>query len=126
MPRNKLSDANFEIMRVIWAAGESTAHDIHRTVNSLKKRKIKRETVQVQLRRLEKYGWLRRRKEGKTYYYSALLDKEEALRDIISDVKERIFEGSQLSLIKCLFDHTDISREELDRIKDLLDQYGKT
>jgi predicted transcriptional regulator len=58
----KLSDANLEIMKEIWQkAGEVTINDIFEAVNAGRRKKVKRATIQVQMRRLEAYGWLKHR-----------------------------------------------------------------
>ena len=121
----RLSQANFEIMQHVWEKGEATVNDIHEAVNSRRESKIKRESVQVQVKRLEKYGWLKRRKVGKLFYYSALRGKEVATRDILNDVKDRIFGGSQAELIRCLFENSQVSAEELKRIDKFLQKYDK-
>ena len=118
-----LSRANFEIMQHVWEKGEATVNDIHEAMNSRRESKIKRESVQVQVKRLEKYGWLKRRRIGKLFYYSALRGKEVATRDILNDVKERIFGGSQAELVRCLFENSRVSEEELKRINEFLQKY---
>jgi BlaI family penicillinase repressor len=121
--RIKLSEANFEIMKIIWRRGEASVNDIHAAVRKARGDIIKRESIQVQVKRLAKYGWLKRRKEGKTFLYSAVSGREEANRDILNDVKDRVFGGSQSELVKCLFENTDITKGELARILSLLKDF---
>jgi BlaI family penicillinase repressor len=126
MTRIKLSEANFEIMKVIWEHGEASVPEIHSAVQAARKSYIKRESIQVQVKRLAKYGWLKRRKQGKIYFYSALAGQEEASRDIVTDVKDRIFDGSQVDMVKCLIENTAITKGELARIRSLLKDFEKT
>lgn len=126
MKRIKLSEANFEIMKVIWEKGEASVHEIHSAVQAARENDIKRESIQVQVKRLAKYGWLKRRKQGKIYFYSAVAGQEEATRDIIEDVKDRVFDGSQVDMVKCLLENTDITKGELARIRSLLKDFEKT
>jgi len=60
-----LSPANLEIMKVIWEKGEVTVNDVFEIINSRRKHKLRRTTVQVQMNRLEEYGWLSHRAEGR-------------------------------------------------------------
>ena len=117
----KLSDANFEIMETVWKKGESTVLDVMHELNSRRKSKLKRASVQVMLTRLEKYGWVTHREEGRTFYYRALREKNSALRDILKDLKDRVFRGSDRELVKCLFEESEVSSAELDRIASLLE-----
>ena len=128
MNKNKaanLSPANFEIMKIVWGRGEASVNEIHEAVQAARGSPIKRESIQVQVRRLARYGWLRRRREGKTFLYSPLSGREEASLEILNDVKDRVFGGSQSEMVKCLFDNTDITKGELERIRDLLKNFEK-
>jgi BlaI family penicillinase repressor len=117
----KLSDANFEIMQIVWKKEEVTVLDVMHELNDQRENKLKRASVQVMMTRLEKYGWVTHREEGRTFYYRALREKKPTLRDIVSDLKERVFGGSERELVKCLFEESEISSAELDRIASLLE-----
>jgi BlaI family transcriptional regulator, penicillinase repressor len=121
--QSKLSDANYAIMKIIWEQGEASVNKIHEAVKQARGNTIKRESIQVQVKRLAKYGWLKRRKEGKTFFYSAVSEREEANREILNDVKDRVFGGSQADLVKCLFENTNITNGELARIRSLLKDF---
>lgn len=116
----KLSAANFEIMKVIWDKGEATAVEVLDAINEKRQEKIGRTSILVQLTRLREYGWLKYRKVNRTYYYSAAFGREKATRDIIDDVKTRIFDGSHSELVRCLFENSEITDEEIKEIRDIL------
>jgi BlaI family penicillinase repressor len=121
----KLSEANFEVMKIVWEKGETTVVEVMEALNANRTDKLKRASVQVMLTRLEKYGWVTHRKENRTFYFRALREKQSTLRDIIDDMKHRLFGGSNRELVKCLFDESDVSSAELDRIADLLERKTK-
>jgi len=121
----KLSEANFEIMRQVWKYGEITINQVLDAVNSGRKKKLKRATIQVQMNRLVKYGWLKYRKVNREFYYSALRGQEEATHDILKDVKDRIFGGSKAELVRCLFENSKVSPEELRKIIETLKKYER-
>jgi BlaI family penicillinase repressor len=116
----KLSDANLEIMKLAWQKGEATINDVLEAVNAPRKDKVKRATVQVQMRRLEKYGWLKHRKENREFYYSPLRGEEEAKNNILRNVRDRVFGGSYAELVKCLFAGSPVPDDELRRIVEFL------
>lgn len=122
-PLPKLSEANFEIMQIVWEKGETTVVEVMEALNATRKDKLKRASVQVMLTRLEKYGWVTHRKENRTFYFRALREKQPTLRDMVDDMKHRLFGGSNRELVKCLLEESDISSEELDRIADLLERH---
>ena len=83
----KLSPANLEIMKVVWEKGDVTINDVVEAINASRKDKIRRTTVQVQMNRLEDYGWLKHTERGRTYVYSAVVEKQKTRREILDDIK---------------------------------------
>lgn len=116
----KLSPANLEIMKVVWDKGEVSVNDVAEAINSKRKNNVRRTTIQVQLNRLEEYGWLRHREEGRAYIYSAVIEKQKTKRDILEDIKNRVFSGSRAELVQCLLEDTDVTAEEIRELRDLL------
>jgi len=121
----KLSDANLEIMNIVWDRGEVSINDVLEAVNLRRNDKLKRATIQVQMKRLEKYGWLKHRKVGREFYYSALRGQEEATKDILDNVRKKVFGGSRAELVKCLFADSNVTSEELERIMQYLEKYKR-
>jgi len=95
----KLSPANLEIMKIIWEKGEITVSSVVEAINAKRKDKLRRTTVQVQMGRLEEYGWLKHRAENTslisrvpvfTTMASPHIPLKERVKHILS--KERIME----------------------------------
>ena len=122
---HRLSDANLEIMNIVWERREVTINDVFKAINRQRKKKLKRATIQVQMKRLEKYGWLKHRKVGREFYYSPLRGQVEATKDILENVRKKVFGGSRAELVKCLFTDSDVSAEELERIMQYLEKRQK-
>jgi len=112
-------------MKIVWKKCETTVLEVMQELNAERTNKLKRASVQVMLTRLEKYGWVTHRQENRTFYYRALREQGPALRDIIDDIKHRVFGGSNRELVKCLFEESDISSAELNRIANLLEAKEK-
>ena len=121
----KLSPANLEIMKIVWRLGEASVNDVFEAINTHKKDKLRRTTIQVQINRLEEYGWLKHREIGRTHYFRAVRGKEKTERDIIIDIKNRVFSGSRMDLVKSLLDDSDLKPEEIQELRDLLNEYEK-
>jgi len=118
--RRKLSPANLEIMKVVWEKGEVTVNDVAEAVNAKRKNPVRRTTIQVQMNRLEDYGWLNHREEGRTYVYSATAEKHKTRREILEDIKNRVFGGSRAELVKCLIENESFAPEEINELRELL------
>ena len=116
----KLSPANLEIMKVVWDKGDVTINNVVEAINAKRKNNIRRTTVQVQMNRLEDYGWLKHSELGRTYVYSAVVEKQKTRREILEDIKNRVFGGSRAELVKCLIEDSDVSLEEIKELRALL------
>ena len=119
----KLTDPEFEIMKIVWDRGKATINEVLDAVNSLNNRNLKRTTIQVQMKRLEEKGWLTHHEEGRNFIYQSTRDREEVSREITSDIKKRIFDGSYANLVKALFHGSDVTTDEIKRIRKILDDY---
>ncbi|MGB8959350.1 MAG: BlaI/MecI/CopY family transcriptional regulator [Candidatus Aminicenantales bacterium] len=124
--RRKLSDANLEIMNVVWKKGrEVSINEVFEAVNAERQEKVTRSTVQVQMRRLEAYGWLTHRKHNREFVYSALREEAEAKRGMLRHLRDRVFGGSTADLVKCLFEAETLTPAELRRLRELLERRPK-
>lgn len=119
----KLTPPEFEIMDAVWRSGEVTATEILNSVNAGKAKKLKRTTIQVQVTRLEEKGWLTHREDGNKFLFSATVPRREASAAIAVDVKERIFGGSCVELVKSLFANSAVSPEEIKKLREFIDHY---
>ena len=121
----KLSPANLEIMKIIWEKGEVTVNGVVEAINAKRKIKLRRTTIQVQMGRLEEYGWLKHRKIGRTFYYSAVYEKQRTRKEILNDIKNRVFGGSRAELVKCLLEESNVPPEDIKELRDLLKNYDQ-
>ena len=120
--KKKLSPANLEIMKIVWEKAEVTINDVVKAINAGRQEKLRRTTIQVQMNRLEDYGWLKHRQEGRTYIYEAVEEKQKARREILKDITHRVFGGSRAELIRCLLEDSDLNAEDIDELRDLLNK----
>lgn len=119
----KLSDANYEIMRIVWDLGRATVPQVLEHLNAGRPEPLKRSSVQVQMTRLEEYGWLKHREEGRSFVFEATVPRDTTHRSIIQDLKERVFEGSAARLMQCLLSDRQTDETELRQIKELIRRY---
>ena len=118
----KLSVAEFEIMKVLWEHSNSPVSTILKEVNRGRLNPLTRSTIRVQVNRLIDKGWVARTEGGKTSEYCATVPRIKAAVAIADDVKERVFNGSCLELIRALFRSSEISPDEIDEIRSLIEK----
>lgn len=114
-----LSEAQLEIMHVIWDKGEATVTDVWRELG--KKRPVARNTILTLMDRLEKKGWLRRRADGQTHHYAAAVAREGTLGQVVRRLVDAAFAGSPEALVLALLEGRGVSDDEAKRIRQLID-----
>lgn len=120
MELTKISDAEKEVMQIIWAAGSPvTSNDILEKLSEEKELKIT--TVLTFLSRLTEKGLLSTTKKGKKNYYSPRVSEVDYKKYESKSFLDTIHGGSIKSFIASLCDD-EISPEEIEELKKWLAQ----
>ena len=114
-----LSEAQLEIMEIVWERGETTVADVW---NALAPRRgVSRNTVQTLMSRLDERGWLRHRADGKTFFYRAAHPREASQRQLVRNLLQSAFGGAAEGLVMTLLE-TGVSPEEARRIRAMIEK----
>lgn len=97
----KISDAEMEVLKALWAAGEWES--VAGVCGTLVARNWNYKTVGTFLLRLQGKGILESRKEGKLNLYRPLLTEEEYRRRETEEFLHTVHGGSMESLLASLF-----------------------
>lgn len=119
-----LSEAQLEIMNVIWERGEATLGQVYSALAA--NRDVASNTVQTLMSRLVEKGWLRYRVEGKTHHYSATRPRESTQRTMVNRMVDTVFGGSTEGLVLALLEARGISGDEAARIRALIERAETT
>jgi predicted transcriptional regulator len=120
-----LSSESLDVMREIWDRGQATVNEVWAGLNARRRKKVRRTTVQVQMRRLEEYGWLGRSKAGRAFVYVPKWDKDETAADQVRSICRNLYGGSLAALLEALLSNLDLKASELRRIRALLRRTAK-
>ena len=115
-----LSDAQLEIMNIVWDQGTATVGEIWKML--AKRRSVSRNTVSTMVTRLEEKGWLRHRASGGTYVFSAVQPREKVLPRLVRRLVDAAFQGSAEGLVLTLLEGGRLSAKEVERIKAMLEK----
>lgn len=111
----KLPDAEFEIMKVVWANEPPiTTNIIMQQLGNEKEWKA--QTVITLLLRLVNRGFIRTEKNGKERTYFPITSKEEYLKFESGNFMERFHSNSFKSLVATLYNDKKISDKDLDEL----------
>jgi BlaI family transcriptional regulator, penicillinase repressor len=117
------TDAELEILAVLWSRGPATVRDVHETV--AKRKATQYTTVLKIMQIMTEKGLLRRDESERAHVYTPNRTKEWTQRQLAGDLLHRAFGGSPSSLVMGALSARKASREELREIRKLLDDYEK-
>ena len=117
-----LSDAQIEIMNVIWDSPDgASVMEVWKALSA--RRQVARNTVQTTLVRLEEKGWLGHRDGEKNgFVYFARRPRNSTLRSMVSKLVETAFAGSADDLVMALIQGRGVSKEEARRIRGMIER----
>lgn len=117
----KPTDAELEILTVLWSRGPSTVRDVHEVIAARKPAQYT--TVLKQLQVMAEKGLVRRDETRRSHVYQAARPREWTQRQLAGDLLTRAFAGSAKSLLVGALSARKASRKELDELRRLLDDY---
>lgn len=115
-----LSEAQIEVMHVVWRLNEATLNDVWTELTA--KRPLAKNTVQTLLARLVDKGWLTYRQEGNGFIYRGTCERNTAHKQILQRVVDVAFQGSTEGLLVSLLQDTSITPDEAARLRNLIDE----
>jgi len=115
----QLTDLQMAVMNVLWQQGEATVAQVHASLQE--KRQLASTTVATVLSRLEKYGMLTHRTEGRQYVYRPLVSRGEVRRSQLTKLIDRFFQGNPADLVYHLINETEVDDEDFERILALIE-----
>ena len=120
----KLPEAELELMMIIWESEKPvTRVEIEEKLSE--DRDVLPNTILTILTRLEKRGFLRKVRDGKINYYSALVDKEPYLKEASQGILNRMFKGSLKNFAAALYDGEELSEEDAAELMEFLENKVK-
>lgn len=119
----QISDAEFEVMNIIWKYAPISTNDIVEKLSNNKDWHPK--TIQTMLFRLEKKGVITHEKEGRIFIYSPLIQKESYLKVEGKQFANRFFDGILGKMVVSFLNQNELTKEEIDELQAILDQKRK-
>src|SRR3954452_18303075 len=93
----KPTDAELEILCVLWSRGPSTVRDVHEVITERKPTQYT--TVLKQLQVMSEKGLVQRDDSQRSHVYEASRPRDWTQRQLAGDLLRRAFEGSATDLV---------------------------
>lgn len=115
-----LTEAELRLMEVLWAKGQATVAEV---TASLPPPPIAYNSVLTTMRILERKGYVAHEEAGRAFVYRAVVARDEAAHSAVGHLLTRFFDNSAGSLALRLIASERPSKDELSRLRALIDQY---
>jgi predicted transcriptional regulator len=115
------TDAELDILNVLWRLGPATVREVHEALG----KDSGYTTTLKQMQLMAEKGLVRRSERFRSHVYEAAEPKEQTQRQIAGDLLKRAFNGSAKSLLLGALSAQRATDVELKEIRRLLDQYEK-
>jgi BlaI family penicillinase repressor len=115
------TDAELEILTVLWSRGPSTVRDVHEAIT--RRKPTQYTTVLKILQIMTEKGLVRRDEKQRAHVYQASRAPEWTQRQLAGDLVQRAFNGSAKNLILGVLSARRASKQELEEIRKTLDEY---
>ncbi len=123
MKNISIGDAELEIMKVIWKSKEPiTSLDIGKEVED---KGWKKTTIATFLTRLVEKGALSAEKQGKLYYYTALITEKEYRKSQTKNLIKTLYNGSVRDFAVSFFEEQKLSDKDIQELKAIFEDKGE-
>ncbi len=123
MKIQKPTDAELEILQVMWVHGPSSVRFINDQLNQ--KREIGYTTTLKLMQIMLEKGLLQRDTENRSHIYEVTVSEEVTQQLLLDEFVENTFRGSAMKLVMQALGNHSTSDSELEAIKSLIQQLEK-
>ena len=120
MPKRAPTNAELDILRVLWQRGPSTVRAVHDSLGHAKP--VGYTTVLKLLQIMTEKHLVARDASTRSHIYAAVASQAATQRRMVADLVRRVFGGSTLGLVLHALSATPATTRELEQIRRLLDK----
>jgi len=123
MDKIEPTERELQILKVLWDRNEATVREVYESLRE--DLPIVQNTVQAFLRIMEEKGLVSHTTRGRSFVYRAELPRAETSGNLLSGVLDGVFDGALDALVASAFQLKPPSKDELDRLRNLLAQHDQ-
>jgi BlaI family penicillinase repressor len=119
----QISEAEIEVMKVLWELNEATSAQIVEKLEGMSNWKPK--TIHTLINRLVAKGAINATKiDGKSYLYSPNVSEQEYKSHANKSFLQKLYNGSISLMMASFIKEQKLSKKDIDELKRLLDEEG--
>jgi BlaI family transcriptional regulator, penicillinase repressor len=119
--RSPVSDAELEVLKVLWVAGPATVRDVAAALKR-RRRRLAYNTVLTLLSRLRDKGYVAADRREPAHLFRAVVTRDELLGSTLAALADRVCDGTASPLVLALVRGRRFSAEDIARFRRLLDE----
>jgi len=120
---SKPTDAELEILTVLWSRGPSTVREVHEIIACRKPTQYT--TVLKTMQIMHEKSLVKRDDSMRTHVYQAAVNKEKTQKHLLGKMTDSLFGGSPTQLVIQALGEHKASPEEIEKIQALLNDLKK-
>ena len=122
MPKRvPVSDAELEVLKVLWAGGAMTVRDVAVALRK-QRRRLAYNTVLTLLSRLREKGYVEADRRETAHLFRAVVTRDGLLGSSLAALADRVCDGTASPLLLALVKDQRLSQGELAELRELLDR----
>ena len=114
------SNAELEILHVLWRNGPATVREVHDALS--RERDLGYTTVLKTMQVMASKKLVTRDESERSHVYTATVEEKSVKRRLVTDLLDKAFEGSAAGLVMHALSGKRASRKEIEEIRKLLDE----
>lgn len=123
MPDPRISEAEWEVMEVLWTSSPRTAQEVVQAL--MPHHDWKDQTIRTMLGRLVKKGAVRAQADGKAYLYSPSVSRERCVRGESRSFVQRVLRHAAAPVLVQMVRETKLSPREIAELRRILTEKEK-
>lgn len=122
MSKQKISEAEWRVMEIIWNSENILASDI---AIKLEEMNWSIQTIKTLLSRLVNKNIISYKKEGKAYKYYSILSRKECIKKERENFIQKVFKGSKQEFLANFIKNESFTKEEIKELRNLINEKGE-
>ena len=119
----KISEAEWEVMRVLWNESPLTANKIVERLTVTKRWKAT--TIRTLINRLVEKNVLGYEKKGREFHYYPLVAEVDCIRAESNSFLRRVYRGALTPILSAFMENNELSPEDAEELKRILRKKGR-
>lgn len=116
----QISEAEYEVMRIIWKHAPISTNEIVGKLESTTSWNPK--TIQTLIKRLVTKHAITYEKEGRVFVYTPLVEEDEYVSHESSTFLKKYYDGNISAMLSAFLDHDKLSDSEINDLRTLLEK----